>query len=71
MCGTDGLREFVDRDRAVLVELDAGGFEPEALDIRPPAGREHHLVDHDVVVVGQLDAEPVIDLLDRLDDAAW
>ena len=23
------LREFVDRDRAFLVELDAGGFEPE------------------------------------------
>ena len=66
-----GLREFVDRDRAVLVELHAGGFETQALDVRPPAGREHHLVDDDVLVIGQLDAKPVIDLLDAPRRCAW
>ena len=47
---------------------DAGGFKSEAVDVGPAAGREHHLVDHDVLVVGQLDAEPAIHLFDRLDD---
>src|SRR5262249_49275542 len=63
-----GLRELVDRDRAGFRQLDAGLLEAKAFDVRPAAGREHHLVDDDLLVVGQLDAEAMIDLLDRLDD---
>ena len=39
--------------RALLVELDAGLLEPEPIDIRPAAGGEHHLVDHDLLMIGQ------------------
>ena len=62
-------REAIDLDRALVVDAHACRFEPEPLHIGAPSGREHHLVDDDIVVVGQLDAQSVIDLLDRLDDA--
>ena len=69
MCGTEVRENAIDRDRALVVDAHAGGLEPEPLHVRAPSGREHHLVDDDVVVIGQLDAQSVIDLLDRLDDA--
>ena len=68
MCGTEVCENSSTAIAPVSVELDAGRFEPEARDIRPAAGREHHLVDHDALVVGQFDAQAVIDLFDALDD---
>ena len=62
-----GLRELVDRDAAVPRERDAGRLEPEARDVRPPSGGEHHAVDREGLVVGQLDAVAVLDLRDEVD----
>ena len=68
MCGTEVCENSFDLDRAALVELDAGGLEPEPGDVGTATGREHHLVDDDVLMVGQHDAKTVIDLLDAFDD---
>src|SRR5262249_37880411 len=58
----------INLDAAGHAELDTGGFEPEALDVRPPARGEHDLIDNDLVVAGKRHAQPVIHLLDALDD---
>ena len=62
-----GLRERIDRDAAVLGEPHAGRLETEPRNIRPPPGREHHAIDGEGFAIGQLDAEAVLDLLDRVD----
>ena len=67
MFGDDGLRIFVDRDAAVRRDLDADGFKPEPFTFgwRPVANITWSATI--VLAVGQLDAKPVIHLLDRGD----
>ncbi len=52
----------------VMPSLTPAASSPRPVDVRPPAGREHDLIDDDLVVAGELHAQPVIDLRDALDD---
>jgi hypothetical protein len=45
------LRKVIHRDAAGEAELDAHRFEAESCDVGATAGREHHLVDQDLLVV--------------------
>ncbi|ENN89245.1 hypothetical protein RHSP_51766 [Rhizobium freirei PRF 81] len=61
-------RIFVDDDGALLVDRDAGSFQPKIFGVRRTAERQHDGVHRQRLVVLRPHAEAILRLLDALDD---
>ena len=63
-----GPRKLIDRDTAVLRELDPDLFQTQPADVRLAAGGKHGLIDNEAFLVRELEGEAMLDFLDTGND---